>query len=407
MRASDGLPTISEIKTPESGFSPLTWLLYGEWPPAAAARLAQRLTRWRRKPWRFGSTVIAIRHADILDLLRRDLDFLIGPVNEERIVAVNGPFVLGMDRSPVLAKERGALYSALAAVDLGAARRDLLERAAARRDKLGGSFDAITDFARPLAAETASRLFGIAPEDKALFAEVARAIFAHTFLNVNGDNAIENRALKAAVAMRYWFGNEIVRRRASGELGSDFMGQLLRQAQLDDDGVRRTLGGMYVGSIDTTVTAVAKILHMAMADPGLAAAIVARWKSGADIYGYCLDVLRRWPHNPVVVRSAANDTTLAGQQVKAGDRVIAWTQAGMLDPGAFPDPTRTLPERPLGSYLHFGEGLHPCAGRAVNSFQIPILVAKLLEAGVERTGSMKWAGPFPNRLPVRVKGAQS
>lgn len=407
MRESDGLPGISEITTPASGFSPLTWLLYGEWPPSAAARFGQGLARWRAKPLRFGKTVIAIRHSHIVELLRRDLDFLIAPVNEERIVAVNGPFVLGMDRSPVLARERAALYSALAAVDLGAIRRGLLQRAAERREKLGSSFDAIADFARPLAAETASLLFGIAPADKAMFAEVARAIFAHTFLNVSGDKTIENRALKAAVAMRYWFETEIARRRATGEPGADLMGQLLKQGQLDADGVRRTLGGMYVGSIDTTVTAAAKILHVAMADPKLADAILARWKSGADIYGYCLDLLRRWPHNPVVVRSAANDTTLAGQQVKAGDRVIAWTQAGMLDPGVFPEPDRMLPERPLGSYLHFGEGLHPCAGRAVNSFQIPILVATLLEAGVERTGPMKWAGPFPDHLPVKVKGARS
>ena len=74
-------------------------------------------------PIRFGEFVIVARHAHVMEVLHRDLDFLIAPVNEKRIVEVNGPFVLGMDRSATLVLERGALYQALAAVDLAPIRR--------------------------------------------------------------------------------------------------------------------------------------------------------------------------------------------------------------------------------------------------------------------------------------------
>ena len=42
--------------------------------------------------------VLATRHEDVMEVLKRDLDFLIAPVNAERMEQVNGPFILGMDR---------------------------------------------------------------------------------------------------------------------------------------------------------------------------------------------------------------------------------------------------------------------------------------------------------------------
>jgi hypothetical protein len=50
--------------------------------------------------------------------------------------------------------------------------------------------------------------------------------------------------------------------------------------------------------------------------------------------------------------------------------------------------------------LHFGGGLHPCVGRAINEFQIPLLVGRLVARGIDRVGRVKWAGPFPDWLDV-------
>jgi cytochrome P450 len=249
-------------------------------------------------------------------------------------------------------------------------------------------------------------LFGVARVDENLFAEVARAIFAHTFLNLGNDASIEGRALAAAPLLRDWLERAIAERRKSGKPANNLTARLVSRADLDDDGIRRTLGGMLVGSIDTTVTAFAKIICVACDDPRLAQAIGQRWHKGGDIYGLCLEALRRWPHNPILLRSAAVDTELAGTPVKRGDRVFLWTQAAMLDPQAFPDPERLLPDRPRSAYLHFGAGLHPCAGREINALQVPGLVGPLLARGVRRSGRIGWAGPFPDRLPVTLEGGQ-
>jgi cytochrome P450 len=75
----------------------------------------------------------------------------------------------------------------------------------------------------------------------------------------------------------------------------------------------------------------------------------------------------------------------------------------MQDPAAFPAPGQMIPDRPAEGYLHFGGGLHPCAGRVLNDLQIPMLVSKLLIRGVARVGRVSWAGPFPDRLPLKLR----
>jgi cytochrome P450 len=390
-----------DIKTPPAKFSPIASLLSGQSFQYLAARLGARIGKCCAGPLRFGRTVLAIRHADVADMLRRDLDFRIEPINGAKIEEVNGHFVLGLDRSATLVKERHALYSALAAVDLEAFEERARKRAAERARNLETHFDAIADLARPLAARGASDLFGVGAHDLSQLAEIARAIFAHTFLNLGNDAKIRQRALNAAPLLKDMLAQEIKRRRSTQDLGNDLMGQLLRQQQVDDDGVRRTIGGMLVGSIDTTTSAVAKIVCVALGDPQLRGSMIGSSDRGEDTYGWCLEALRKWPHNPILLRQISTDTMLGGSPVRSGDRAIAWTHAAMLDPAAFPEPLLSIGNRDRAAYLHFGQGLHPCAGRVINAIQIPLLVQTLLNRGIFRDGRMKWAGPFPDQLPVK------
>lgn len=403
MDAKTGAAAPGSIATPSGSNGFLASLLSGPAVPAAAARLGAWLAARRGKPIRLGTKVLVARHAHVMEVLHRDLDFRIGPVNQERIEAVNGPFVLGMDRGATLVQERNALYQALAAVNLAPIRLSIEQEAAARVAKAGSEIDVVGGYARPIAAHTAHALFGIAGSDEQTFMDVARAIFAHIFLNVAGDKAVEKRALDAAKLMEGWFSSEIERRRKSEQLGTDMMGALMRGTLVDDVGVRRTLGGMLVGSIDTTASCVAKIVAMIGKHPALAASITADLDNEVRFAGWCQEALRLWPHNPIVLREAVAGTRLAEVDIRQGDKIIAWTQAAMLDTAAFPDPRHLRPDRPAGAYLHFGAGLHPCAGRVVNAFQIPALVGALVRRGIKSVGSVQWAGPFPDHLALRFE----
>lgn len=395
----------TSIVTPTGAGGLLARLFSGPTLPAFLARLGAALARRKNKPFRLGKRVIAARHEHVRELLVRDLDFGIAAVNETKIAEVNGgPFILGMDRSATLELERRALYDALAAVNMTVLRAGVELAIDNRLASVasGGTLEAVGGYARPIAAQTAQRLFGIRGPNDLMFMEVVRSIFAHTFLNLGNDKAIRERAVKAGAYMQLWFADEIARRRAEGAPGDDLMGRLMTQGLLDDDGVRRTLGGMLVGSIDTTASAVARIVALAGRDQALAAGMRRDVDDLDRMHGWCNEALRRWPHNPIVLRHAVGNTSLGGRDVRAGDSVIAWTQAAMQDASVFPEPGRLRPDRDGAAYLHLGGGVHPCAGRPVNRFQIPLLVAGLVRRGPVRVGRMGWAGPFPNALPVTL-----
>lgn len=399
-----------DFATPPGGGGAIALLLKSRQLTWWAALLLAWLGRRIGRPLTFRGTVLVIRDADAREVLSRDLDFHVGPVNGPRMDAIGFHFVLGMDRAPELIAEREVLYRALARVDMGALIARAQSDVEARLAACGGAIDVVEDFARQVAAGTASALFGIAPTDGARFRDASRAIFYHCFLNLAGDKAIAARGAAAAQALSGWLDAEIARRivanqRNGEDWGDDMMGQLLRLGA-SPDLTRRTLGGMLVGSIDTTASAVAKIMTVLMRDPVMRAAATRNADERYLMYGWCQEALRRWAHVPMLGRQAAQDCALAGVSIKAGAKVILLSQAAMLDPDAFPAPTEMRATRPLAGYLHFGAGLHPCAGRDVNQWQIPLLVGALLKREPAAMGTMAWAGPFPAHLPLTLRGAK-
>ena len=393
----------SDWHTPPGGGGAIATLLRARRLGWVAARIGIALARLWNKPLRLGQTVIVARHAQVQEVLRRDVDFLVAPVNAARFEAIGYPFILGKDRALPLVDERASLYQALARVDMAPLRQALAAGIEAKLPRAGHSVDIVGDYARPLAGATARALFGIAPADEPAFLDAARAIFAHCFLNLAGDKAVEARAMAAAAQLTAWFDAEIACRRAGGVLGEDLMGRLL-QAGASDDLTRRSLGGMLVGSIDTTATVVAKVMAVLLADRALLARAAADTDDLDRLAGWCDEALRRWCHVPLLGRQAAGETELGGTQVPAAARLILWTQAAMCDPDAFPDPATLRPDRPSGAYLHLGGGLHPCAGRAINRWQIAMLVGGLLARRPQRLEPIAWAGPFPAHARLSLGG---
>jgi cytochrome P450 len=360
---------------------------------------------------RIGRVVITSRWADVEEVLRRDLDFRLAAVNGPRIDEVNGPFVLGVDRGPRMTAERPQLYAAVSAIDLAAVRtlvaaeaERLLDAAEAAHSRL----DVINGYARLVAARTARVLFGIAAPTEMDLMRVIRVMFQHTYLNISGDEDVKRRAVAASLEMRRWFEDEIARRHRGGLAIDDVMGRLLALRgripdALDDDGVRRNVAGLLVGAIDTTATAVGKIVAMACAEPTLLERIARDVDDPALMVGWCNEVLRLWTQSPILRRRAETDVALGDVDIPAGSTVIAYAQAAMFDPAHFPDPDHLDPGRPPQLYRHFGGGLHPCAGRAVNDVQIPELVRRVVKRGIVSADRPRYDGPFLDELVVAFR----
>jgi cytochrome P450 len=110
-------------------------------------------------------------------------------------------------------------------------------------------------------------------------------------------------------------------------------------------------------------------------------------------------------------RTAAVDTTLAGVDIAAGDKVTTWFVSGNRDETVFEQPDRFDVSRSPNKHMTFGPGgIHHCLGAHLAKMEIRITFEELLGRGVE----IELTGPperlrsnFFNgikRLPVRVIG---
>lgn len=386
----------------------LSALLLGPTIPRLGARLAAAYGRVLRV-WRFA---LASRWSDVEEILRRDLDFRIAPINAPRIEEVNGPFVLGLDRGDRMAVERSQLYTAVSAIDLSGVQalahtqaEWLLDHAEAAQ----GRIDVVNGYARLVAARNARRIFGIAGPTEMDLMRVARAIFNHTFLNLFGDEDVRARALAAAAELKGWFEAELARRQGQRLEIDDVIGRLLalrkgNKNALDDDGVRRNVAGLLVGAIDTTATVVGKIVATAVADRRLLERMRRDLDCPERLFGWCNEVLRLWPHNPILLRRTQSDVPLGGKVIPAGTTIVAFTHAALFDPDRFPDPGRLDAGRSPKLYRHFGGGLHTCAGRAVNEVQIPELVRCILKRDIARIARPRYDWPFIDEVVVSMRG---
>ena len=371
------------------------------------ARIAVRLGR----PLVFRKLAIATRWRDVHDVLELDLHFLIEPVNGSRFDAINGPFVLGLDRGDRFARERPRMYEAVARIDtetvrsrVAAEATRLLDHAVAR----DGRIDVAHGYAHLVAARTALHLFGIPGPTEADLMRCCRALFHHGFLNIANDPAVAERAGRAAIEMRQWISDEIARRRTHGIEVDDVLGRLMTTRSgngvpLDDDGVRRNLAGLLVGAIDTTSTTVPRIVAVLGSDRALLARVERDVHDRARMLGWCAEALRMWPNAPVLLRRTARPASIGGRTIASDSLVAAFTQAAMFDAGVFPEPTRLDPSRPRSHYMNFGGGLHPCAGRAVNDVQLPELVAQLVARGIAAVERPRYVGPFLDELVVQFR----
>jgi cytochrome P450 len=109
-------------------------------------------------------------------------------------------------------------------------------------------------------------------------------------------------------------------------------------------------------------------------------------------------------------RTAAVDTELAGQDIRAGDKVTTWFVSGNRDETVFEDPDRFDIARSPNPHMTFGPGgVHHCLGAHLAKMEIRITFEDLLSRGVqleltappERLRSNFFNGV--KRMPVRVR----
>ncbi|MGW1754576.1 cytochrome P450 [Streptomyces mirabilis] len=196
----------------------------------------------------------------------------------------------------------------------------------------------------------------------------------------------------------------IRRRRSSGRLGDDLLGQMLRPSAryglLPEEAILDTLPGITVATFEAPSRAAGWILlHLARhpqaagrvaaeadllpADP--AATTSAHLDSLQYTQALVREVLRLHPPSWLLTRRATRQTQLADYTIDAGSTVLVCPYTAHRDAREHSEPDRFRPERWLddsgspakpGVFLSFGTGPHGCEGAALAMAMLTLLTAQ-------------------------------
>lgn len=354
--------------------------------------------------------------------------------HERFSVALYGPkqagFWMAEDETARHWREKGVMRAVLDLEDLPRLRAFAAERAARLLTEAGGSLDAVAGLSRAVPVALVQEQFGYDQSDPAeirawSFWNQYDAFYNQPF------HAAERRdpspeqitaERQAANARMGTYLKQLLQRRAaqlaagaSGEGRGDPATRLLRLSQssavdFDLQRVARNVGGLLIGTIETTSQAVIHALAYLLADPQRQAGAVAAAQAADSraIDGQVLEALRFHPPFPYFFRVCEQPTRLAlgtagEQEIAAGTTVLTLNHAAMFDPAGFPDPERFDPGRNQSLNFLFGHGHHQCLGRHIGAVIIPEIVRQvLLLPGLEATGPVdRGGGPFPEHYPLR------
>jgi cytochrome P450 len=126
-----------------------------------------------------------------------------------------------------------------------------------------------------------------------------------------------------------------------------------------------------------------------------------RLRANLDLVPPAVEEMLRW-HPPVLSfrRTATKDVTLAGQAVRAGDKVVVYHASAHYDDRQFPDPYRFDITRRPNDHIAFGQGPHLCLGAHFGRLQMRIFFREFLT----RLPEVRPAGPVTRLTSNFING---
>ena len=361
-----------------------------------------------------GRYAVVTRNDDVRAVLEDHAGFTVA-LYAPKMEAITGPFILGLDDTPLYRHDDVALRAAVREEDLAGIGQAILE-GARERMAAGGTLNLVRDVVDPVVERVMATYFGTPGPDGATQIRWAKSLFHDIFLDPQNTPAVHARALADAAEMRPHIDGLIAARKAAlrdGEaVPDDVLTRLLKaqgeEPSLRDIAIRHNLIGLIAGWIPTVSKAFTLAIDELFDRPDeLAAAQRAAADGDLDRVGaYVFEAMRFRPQASGLLRMCPADRVVApgtprATTIRAGTTVLVATQSAMFDPAAVEAPRAFRVDRPPESYLHFGHGLHTCFGLQINRVQLPALALAVLERPrLRRAGKLEMDGPFPSSLAI-------
>ncbi|MFI6084326.1 cytochrome P450 [Streptomyces sp. NPDC051217] len=379
------VPSSSEVAGPMDLGDPD---LYSHGDPVAAWRLlrAERRPYWNERSDGTGFWAV-LTHRDALAVyqdpalftsergMRLDLDQAANDAAAGRMLIVTDP--------PRHHQIRVVLGSAFTP-------RTVARLEASVRDIVAADLDAAIDAGTVDFAETAARLpvsvicdlLGVPEKDREF-------MLAQTGLAFGSEGTADPYSAAAAHAdlMDYYGDLVAYRRRAPGDdLVTAMVEARVNGEPLTDEEIFLNCDGLISGGNETARHAAAGgVLALANHPDQL-----RRLADDPGILRTAVGEILRWTSPALhVMRTATVGTNLAGQQIRAGHRIVVFNAAANRDDEVFEEPDRFDLGRSPNRHLAFGNGTHHCLGSALAALQLTVLFGEI----ARRVAAIEPAGP--------------
>lgn len=240
-----------------------------------------------------------------------------------------------------------------------------------------GSFDLVTDLARPVPARVIGSLLGTPPEDDSKLVEWTQVFTAFEDPEVQARWDDSNEVLMEILA---YVGEQMAEREDDPR---DDLLTALMQAEVDGtklDGLELTtffILLMAAGN-DSTRATYSGIMRQLLEHPDQLELV----RDNPELIPAAVEEgLRTTPPFSFMGRAATRDTELGDVQIKQGDRVLLWYLASNRDPAVFDDPhTFDVTRHDVDEHQSFGAGgRHFCLGAALARLELKVWVEETLE----------------------------
>lgn len=295
----------------------------------------------------------------------------------------------------------GPVVEALSA-ELRPCAAELVSRAVA-----SGVLDVVSAVAEPFALHAICALFGVPPQDRGPLAEWLRTVVGFTDRRTG---RVDDRSRATFHAMRRYFQRHVSDRRTcpARDLGGAIaIGAVTGDRPLSTVERETHALVLFVSGYEQVRNTTAAAITAFAEHPG-------QWRLLRDdrsLLGSAVEEILRWaPPNPYNRRTARADVVVAGQHIRAGDKVTFWWPSANRDPDVFRNPDVFDIRRNPNPHVAFGAGTHLCAGAEFSRALLRLVLTCLLDR-VERIGP---AGPVmlapnnkhtvPLSVPVALNG---
>ena len=164
-----------------------------------------------------------------------------------------------------------------------------------------------------------------------------------------------------------------------------------------------------IAGYDTTAFALSGGLHALIAHPEE----LARLQNEPSLLDNAVDEILRWTSpSRHFVRTAAEDTEVGGQTIRAGESVAIFFPSANRDELVFTEPSTFRVNRAPNPHITFGWGAHYCLGHALARLELRVVLGELLGrlkrmelAGTTRRAQSVFLTGFTS-LPVYIDLAQ-